>query len=168
MVRLWFSPSLFPVTETPLDSMCLETENITVYRVRGDRWKEAPGAWREGAQHWHEGSFFFPRIFSFQWKSAPQEYCLFCYFSPSLGIPFSSLLWFSTSSSGLPWWVSCKEPACQCRRCKRHGFHPWVRKTPWRRKRQPTPVFLPEIPMDRGAWRATVRGVAENQTGLRD
>ena len=63
MVRLWFSPSLFPVTETPLDSMCLETENITVYRVRGDRWKEAPGAWREGAQHWQEGSFFFPQDF---------------------------------------------------------------------------------------------------------
>ena len=27
---------------------------------------------------------------------------------------------------------------------KRHGFHPWVRKIPWRRKWQPTPVFLPE------------------------
>ena len=23
------------------------------------------------------------------------------------------------------------------------GFHPWVRKIPWRRKWQPTPVFLP-------------------------
>ena len=22
-------------------------------------------------------------------------------------------------------------------------FHPWVRKIPWRRKWQPTPVFLP-------------------------
>ena len=36
-----------------------------------------------------------------------------------------------------------KEPACQCRRCKRHGFSPWVRKILWRRKWQPTPVFLP-------------------------
>ena len=26
----------------------------------------------------------------------------------------------------------------------RHGFHPWVRKIPWRRKWQPTPGFLPE------------------------
>ena len=25
----------------------------------------------------------------------------------------------------------------------RHGFYPWVRKIPWRRKWQPTPVFLP-------------------------
>ena len=37
-----------------------------------------------------------------------------------------------------------KEHACQCRRRKRHRFHPWVGKIPWRRARQPTPVFLPE------------------------
>ena len=36
-----------------------------------------------------------------------------------------------------------KEPACQCRRRKRCGFHPWVGKIPWRRKWPPTPVFLP-------------------------
>jgi len=24
-----------------------------------------------------------------------------------------------------------------------HGFYPWVGKIPWRRKWQPTPVFLP-------------------------
>ena len=29
--------------------------------------------------------------------------------------------------------ASGKEPTCQCRRCKRHGFDPWVRKIPWRR-----------------------------------
>ena len=33
-----------------------------------------------------------------------------------------------------------KESACQCRR---PGFDPWVGKIPWRRKWQPTPVFLP-------------------------
>ena len=36
-----------------------------------------------------------------------------------------------------------KESACQCRRHKRCGFNPWVRKIPWRRKWQPIPVFLP-------------------------
>ena len=36
-----------------------------------------------------------------------------------------------------------KEPACQCRRHKRHGFDPWVSKIPWRRAWHPTPVFLP-------------------------
>ena len=37
-----------------------------------------------------------------------------------------------------------KEPVCQCRRHTRCGFNPWVRKIPWRRAWQPTPVFLPE------------------------
>ena len=36
-----------------------------------------------------------------------------------------------------------KDPTCQCRRQKRHEFDPWVRKIPWWRAWQPTPVFLP-------------------------
>ena len=40
----------------------------------------------------------------------------------------------------LPWWLSSKQSACQHRRC---GFHPWGGEDPWRRKWQPTPVFLP-------------------------
>ena len=36
-------------------------------------------------------------------------------------------------------WLSGKESTCKCRR---HGFNPWVRKIPCRRKWQPTPVFL--------------------------
>ena len=47
------------------------------------------------------------------------------------------------SSMGFPGGTSGKEPACQCRRHKRCGFDPWVRKIPWRRAWQPTPVFLP-------------------------
>ena len=43
----------------------------------------------------------------------------------------------------LPGGASGKEPTCQCRRCKRCGFDPWVRKIPWRRKWQPTLLFLP-------------------------
>ena len=43
----------------------------------------------------------------------------------------------------LPKWCSGKESAWQCRRCRRRGFDPWVGKIPWRRKWQPTPVFLP-------------------------
>ena len=30
-----------------------------------------------------------------------------------------------------------------CLHCRRPGFDPWVRKILWRRKWQPTPVFLP-------------------------
>ena len=38
------------------------------------------------------------------------------------------------------WWLSGKESACQCRRCR---FDPWIGRIPWRKKWQPTPVFLP-------------------------
>ena len=39
--------------------------------------------------------------------------------------------------------TSRKEPSCQCRIHYRCGFDLWVRKFPWRRAWQPTPVFLP-------------------------
>ena len=39
--------------------------------------------------------------------------------------------------SGFPWWLNAKESSCQCRRLKRCGLNPW------RRKWQPTPIFLP-------------------------
>ena len=45
-------------------------------------------------------------------------------------------VWFSR-------WLSGKEAICHHRRHRRHGFNPWVRKIPWSRKWQPTPVFLP-------------------------
>ena len=49
------------------------------------------------------------------------------------------------------------------------GFDPWVGKILWRWAKQPTPVFLPgRIPMDRGAWKATIHEVAKNRTQLND
>ena len=42
-------------------------------------------------------------------------------------------------------WLRGKRICLQCRRCKRCQrcrFDPWVGKIPWRRKWQPTPVFL--------------------------
>ena len=44
---------------------------------------------------------------------------------------------------GFPGGASGKEPVCQSRRAKGHGFNLWVRKILWRRKWQPTPVFSP-------------------------
>ena len=43
---------------------------------------------------------------------------------------------------GLPRWLIGKESTCQCRRC---GLTPGSiqERSPWRRKWQPTPVFLP-------------------------
>ena len=44
----------------------------------------------------------------------------------------------------------------QWRRCQ---FDLWVRKIPWRRKWQPTPVSLPGKFQDRGAWQDMVHEV---------
>ena len=52
-------------------------------------------------------------------------------FLPPLPLPRSSL-------------VAQQEGIClQCRSHGIHGLNPWVRKIPWRRAWQPTPVFLP-------------------------
>ena len=56
-----------------------------------------------------------------------------------------------------------KEPACQCWRCKRRGFALWVRKIPWKRKWQATPIFF-------HGERSLVgysHGVAKSQTQLK-
>ena len=66
----------------------------------------------------------------------------------------------------LPLWLSDKESACQCRSHWRCRFGPWVWKIPWKKKWQPTPVFLLGNPMDRKAWQATVHEVTKNQTWL--
>ena len=51
------------------------------------------------------------------------------------------VFWMNKCMYMLPLWLSSREAACQCRR---HDFNPWVEKVPWRKKWQPTPVFLPE------------------------
>ena len=66
---------------------------------------------------------------------------LFFHFLPLIfaGMALYKHIW---SHRGFPHGTGGKEPACQCKRCKRHGFDPWVRKIPCRRAWQPTPVFL--------------------------
>ena len=76
-------------------------------------------------------------------------------FSLSLSMPFYHILIIQLNSSVtvcilsrilslkmhiLPRWLSGKESAYQCRRCR---FDPWIRKIPWRKEWQPAPVFLP-------------------------
>ena len=47
------------------------------------------------------------------------------------------------SPEGFPGGSEVKESLYQYRGRRRLGFDPWVRKMPWRRAWQPTPVFLP-------------------------
>ena len=55
-----------------------------------------------------------------------------------------------------------KESACQYRR---HGFDPWVRKIPWRRKS--SPVFLPGKPHGQRSLVGYSHGVAKSRTWLK-
>ena len=90
-------------------------------------------SWKlSGAGYWlrYEEQLMPVQLLYKQWKD--EEYCL-----------KSKLQCGITSHWGLPRWCSGKEFTCQCRRCKRWGFIPWVRKIPWSRKWQPTAVFLP-------------------------
>ena len=54
-----------------------------------------------------------------------------------------------------------KEPSCHCRSPERRGLDPWVRKIPWRRAWQPTPVFLSgelqSIVLQRLKWLSTAQ-----------
>ena len=64
-----------------------------------------------------------------------------------LGVHFSEHLSSVEASYcvlGFPGGSVGKESACQCRT---RGFSPWVGKIPWRRKWQPTLVFLPGEPL---------------------
>ena len=59
---------------------------------------------------------------------------------------------------------SDKEFACQWRRCRKCGFALWSGRFPWRRKWQPTPVFLPGKSRGQGAWQAAIHEVTEWDT----
>ena len=64
---------------------------------------------------------------------------------------------------GLPWWLSGKEPACQCRR---HEFNPWIRKIPGGGNANPLQCFCLGNPMGRRTWWATVHGVTRVRHNL--
>ena len=103
------------------------------------------------------------------------------------GVPFSSpnyshnlrqitsSLWTSKSSShkvlmktnwentGLPWWLSGKESACQC---KRHGFHVWVGKIPKKEMATHSCILAWRIPWIEEPDRLQSMGSQKSQTQL--
>jgi len=73
-------------------------------------------------------NFFF--IVGILFPCIPSKKC-----PPDLGRPYPHFWGFPGGTSG-------KEPTCQSRRHRKCGFNPWVRKIPWKRAWQSTPVFL--------------------------
>ena len=66
----------------------------------------------------------------------------------------------------LPLWLRGKESTCQCRRHRICGFNPWVGKIPGGGNGNPLWYSCLQDLMDRGAWQATVHGVAKSWTRL--
>ena len=80
----------------------------------------------------------------------------------SISINTVNMVSCSLATSWFPRRLRGKESACQCRRCM---FNLWVRKTPWKRAWQPTPVFLPGgFHGQRSLGGCAVHGVAESET----
>ena len=81
----------------------------------------------------------------------------------------------ATHSSTLAWTIPRMEEPGRLQSVGLLGVeHDWANSlslftfTHWRRKRQPTPVFLPGESRKEGAWWAAVHGVAERRTRLSD
>ena len=61
----------------------------------------------------------------------------------------------------LPWWLSGKESACQCRRL---GSDPGLGRAPGEGSGNPLQCSCLRNPMDRGAWRAPAHGLTKSGT----
>ena len=76
-------------------------------------------------------------------QAAPKEIIVTCKFCKRfLIIKLHTHTHTHTHTYGFSRLLSGKESICQCRRYRRHGFDPWVKKIPWRRTWQSSPVFL--------------------------
>ena len=95
------------------------------------------------ATPWTAGAYLSLNITS---QDGPFPQGLGCFWANGAGWPSEEWRFGKTQLhwKNPPGGASGKEPACQCRRCRRPWFDPWVGKIPWRRACQPIPVFLPK------------------------
>ena len=68
---------------------------------------------------------------------------------------------------GEPWWLSGKGPACNEGDAGDMGSIPGLGRSPGGRHGNPLQYSCLENPVDRGAWWATVHGVAKSRTHLK-
>ena len=139
----WFpgSPPLFPWAECHIlqhDPACTHQHRDT----------EPLASWWDQFSFTHE--YQVSLIFMLSWKY-PSTYC-----------GWGPIKYLYSCYRGFPGGASGKEPACQCRRHKRH----WVQKMPWRRARQSTPVFLPGESHGQRSLAGYI-GLEKSQTRLR-
>ena len=69
---------------------------------------------------------------------------------------------------GFPPNASHKQPACRCRRHKRHRFNPWVGNIPWRKQWQPLQCSCLENLLDRGGLQSIASKRASKRLSTRE
>ena len=91
---------------------------------------------------------FITEMFCFQEISSPSSVqVFFFFFFLSLVTFFFNLLLLPNYEFSIQYWERGTSQLAQwgiCPWSRRPRFDPWVWKIPWRRKWQPTPIFLPE------------------------
>ena len=75
--------------------------------------------------------------------------------------------WSPSTAGGFPGGTSGQEPTCQCRSCRRCGFHPGSGKSPRGGHSHPPQSSCLENPVDGEAWWATAYGVTKSCTRLK-
>ena len=127
-----------PWTEGPRGLQSMGLQSV------GHEWGDLPCTLTPPSRNWFT---FFPNksVAEIAQNSSLPIFLIFSYIKRTSyfeDIPFPSI-WGHISSTpwDLPGGSDDKESACQSRRL---GLNLWVGKIPWRRKWQPTPVFLPE------------------------
>ena len=89
-----------------------------------------------------------------------------CRFSPSGSVGISAVIMHCVCvmcliNQGLPWWLSGKESVCKAGASRDAGLIPGLGRSSGEGNGSSLWYSWPENPMDRGAWWATIYGIAE-------
>ena len=103
-----------------------------------------------------------PRVFSVSWPLS--QWCYLTIVSSTIAFFFGPHDETWPAPEHPRPWLSGQESTGDAGDTGRHGFSAWTEKIPWRRKWQPTPVFLSGKAMDRGAWRLQATGLQRDTT----
>ena len=147
-----------PSSTSTLGQHILSSQAVVAWKIlqkehkRGDLIETGSGkSWKDSLKKW---DWLHPQICPQNWKE-PTNGPLHLFIRHKL---ITSITKRCPSIRGFPGCINGKEPACQCRRHKRHGFDSWIGKSPWRRAWQSTQVFLPgesqgqRSPLGYSAW----------------
>ena len=101
-------------------------------------------------------AFFTVQLFVTPWTAAHQPSWSITNSQSLLKLlSIKSVMKISILFSGLPW------SSCQCSRL---GFNPWLGRSPGEENGNPLQYSCLGDSMDRGAWWATIHGMAKNQS----